>query len=85
MSITPKFIVAPPLTNDFKTFKDYTSVIQNSLSQLFQNAHIHQLLTSAPTTDEGNLGDIKLVNLSGVPYLYIKFPSPLNWKRVVLS
>lgn len=79
------FSVSPPLQNDVGSLKDMASVIQRNLSQLFTNAHTHDILTSAPTSNSGNIGDIELVSLNGTAYLYAKFPSPLNWKRIALS
>ena len=75
--------VAPPLAED-KEFQDFASVVQNNFVDLFQVAHDHPLHTSAPTTSEGNIGDIQLVNLSGTYYIYAKV-AIATWKRVVLS
>lgn len=77
--------VSPPLTIDVSTLRDYTAVIQKNLQTLYASAHTHKFQTTAPATSDGNVGDTLIVQLGTSPYLYIKFPDPLNWKRVLLS
>ena len=80
-----QFPVSPPLALDVQTLKDYTSVIQKNLRDLFNTSHNHPLMTSAPANTDGNIGDVILVQLDTSPYLYIRFPDPLGWKRILLS
>ena len=88
MSKKQKFPIAPPLSVDKENFTsflaDLTSVIQRNLEDLFFDAHLHDIRTSAPANTDGNIKDILIVNLSGTYYLYVKV-APTLWKRVVLS
>jgi len=59
-------------------------VIQRNLEDLFHCAHTHDLRTTAPSSNEGSVGDIIPVLLSGTGYLYIKFPN-IGWKRITAS
>jgi len=76
--------VSPPTGVDIKSLKDFASIIQYAFDDLFQDAHIHSLRTTAPSASDGEVGDIFLVELSGVGYIYAKLPT-LGWKRVALS
>ncbi len=70
--------VSPPLPNDVK-LSNFSQVIQNSFSDLFQAAHIHQVVSVAPTTRTGTVGDIYLFDDGTNIYLYIK--TPRGWAR----
>lgn len=76
--------ISPPTSNDINSLKDFASVIQYALDELFEEGHNHTVKTSAPTDSDGSVGDIWVVELSGVGYLYVKLPT-LGWKRVALS
>jgi len=75
MSKTQNF----PIGNDFKA-----EVVQRNLEDLFLFSHSHDVRTTEPGINEGSIGDILPVILSGVYYVYIKFPS-VGWKRAILS
>lgn len=79
--IQPKFKVAPPLIADKTSLKDYSSIIQQNMNQLFALAHTHSIFTTVPTQDQGNDGDIFLVNVNNLYYIYAKFPV-VGWKSV---
>jgi hypothetical protein len=76
--------ISPPTNNDLKSLNDFASVVQYAFEDLFETAHIHSVRTTAPTDNDGSVGDIMLVELSGVGYIYAKLPT-LGWKRVALS
>lgn len=65
-----------PIGNEFKA-----NIVQENLLELFQYAHDHAYRTEEPTIKDGNVGDIVLVDLDGLTYLYAKYPDPLNWQR----
>jgi len=69
-----------PLGNDFRA-----EVVQSNFLQLFGYAHEHNIRRAAPTDQEGTPGDIVPVILGSVYYIYVKFPSPVNWKRVAVA
>ena len=75
--------ISPPRPEDQETLTDYSSIVQDNFSQLFQSAHTHTVRTTAPDSNEGSVGDIFLVEVSGVFSIYAKFPS--GWKSVVVS
>jgi hypothetical protein len=75
--------LAPPLESD-KLFRDYTSVLQSNLEDLFNDSHVHSVRTTEPLVTEGNIGDIFLVEISGQTFLYTKFPNPTRWERTPL-
>lgn len=59
-------------------------VVQRNLSDLFLFAHEHVYRTTEPVSTEGAPGDIALVNLDGLTFLYCRYPDPLNWQRTPL-
>jgi hypothetical protein len=75
--------ISPPLEHDRDTLADYSAIIQDNAKDLFQLAHKHRYLTSAPTSNEGTVGDVFLVEESSTFKLYAKFPS--GWKSVTLT
>lgn len=68
-----------PIGDEFKA-----EVVQRNLEDLFEDAHIHNLKTTAPLVNEGSVGDIIPVELNGIGYLYVKYPT-IGWKRIALS
>jgi hypothetical protein len=64
--------------------KPSPETLQRNLEDLFQFAHTHDIRTTAPSNTEGAIGDIVPVLLSGVGYVYIKFPD-IGWKRIQAS
>ena len=75
--------IAPPLEADKETLDDYSAIIQDNFIQLFQIAHRHTVLLSAPAFNEGNIGDIFLVDDGSTFKLYAKFTS--GWKSTTLT
>jgi len=75
--------ISPPLNVDKESLSDYSAILQDNFTQLFQIAHRHKILTSAPASNEGNVGDIFLVESGGTFSLYAKFSS--GWKSVALT
>lgn len=76
--------VSPPLDSD-KKLVDYSSIIQDDFAKLFQVAHSHVgsngVLTAAPTTNQGSIGDIVIAVVSGSAYIYFK-TSTTQWYRL---
>jgi len=75
--------VSPPRPEDEDSLLDYSAILQDNFAQLFQLAHRHTVRTTAPASNEGNVGDIFLVEVSGTFSIYTKFPS--GWKSVVVA
>lgn len=75
-------IVAPPQEED-ENLEDYTAVIQAVFEEVFQDLHTHDVRTTAPTTSDGEIGDIQLVELETGKFLYIKFKA--GWFKVALT
>ena len=71
--------VAPPLKND-KELLDFASVVQSNLADLFDVAHEHSLRTTVPTSSEGSVGDLVLVNTNSQWYIYAKV-NTTTWLR----
>lgn len=80
---TQRLTVAPPTPTDVGTLNDFSSVIQQNLEELFEEAHDHKVLTNAPAETDGSVGDIALVDDGSTTKLYVKFPS--GWKSVTLT
>lgn len=68
MSIKQTKRVVPPVSTD-ATLQNFSQVIQDSLSTLYQAAHIHKIVAVAPGTNDGNVGDIYIVDGSSSSYL----------------
>jgi hypothetical protein len=84
MSRDSSIQLSPPLEADRNTLADYTSVLQRLLEDIFDDLHKHSSFTTAPTSEDGADRDIRLVELNGTGYIYVKFPT-LGWKRIALS
>jgi len=68
-----------PIGDDFKA-----EVVQRNLEDLFEDAHAHTLRTTAPSANEGMVGDVIPVELNSIGYIYVKYPT-IGWKRIALS
>lgn len=79
-----QFPVSAPLETDKESLKDFSATVNRNFEDLFGDAHTHDVRTTAPASSEGSIGDILPVVLSGVYYLYVKFPT-VGWKRVAVS
>lgn len=84
MPIDQRQKVSPPQNNDLNSLKDFASIIQQAFDDIFELAHSHPVRTTAPTANEGSVGDIQLAEIGGIGYIYVKLPT-LGWKRVALS
>ncbi len=84
MSKSQEFSVSAPLQDDRQTLADFASTIQRNFEDVFAVAHDHAVKTAAPSSQDGVVGDVVPVVISGSYYLYIKFPT-VGWKRVSLS
>ena len=71
MSLSQSSPIVPPVPTD-GNLSGFSQVIQNSFKQLFQAGHVHRLITIAPKTNDGAVGDIYLFDDSTNIYLYIK-------------
>lgn len=78
MSKVQRSPLAPPSDKD-ELLKDFTSKIQESFEDLFQDAHIHDKRTSAPSANEGEVGDMVLVETETERYVAVKYSS--GWFR----
>ena len=83
MAIRQQQPISPPRPEDREALDDYSSIIQDNYSQLFQAAHTHNVRTTAPAANEGNVGDIYLVADGSSFRIYAKFST--GWKSVVLT
>lgn len=63
--------VVPPSRTD-GMLRDFAQIIQKGLSDLYQAAHYHKIVTAAPNANDGSIGDIYIVNTSTDTYLTIK-------------
>jgi len=75
--------ISPPILNDRDTLDDFSAVIQRNIEDLFELAHKHRYRTSAPSSNEGDVGDIYLVEESSTFKVYVKFPS--GWKSATFA
>lgn len=78
MSKTQQSPLAPPSEKD-EQLKDYTSKIQEGFDSLFEDSHFHDKRTEAPASNEGQVGDIVLVETETERYIAIKYSS--GWFR----
>ena len=79
MTIRQQQPVSPPRPEDRESLDDYASITQDNFRQLFQIAHRHGVRTTAPSSNEGNVEDIILVETSTEKYIAVKFSS--GWFR----
>lgn len=88
MSLSQKNPVTPPLESD-RQLTDFASIIQDNLRQLFQNGHVHLgqngVLTSAPTANDGQPGDVMLGVVSGTAYIFIKTDRRTWWQSAAFT
>ena len=73
MSKTQHSPLAPPAETDKEKLEDFTSKIQEGLEALFLDAHSHDIKTAAPASNEGEVGDIALVNDGTTRYIAVRF------------
>lgn len=78
-----RILLAPPSVLDTNSLRDYTSVIQQVFEELFEEAHDHQVRTTAPAENDGSVGDMALVDDGSTTKIYAKFPS--GWRSISLT
>jgi hypothetical protein len=82
MAKSQKHQVNPPTDSDREMLTDYSSVIQQSLGDLFLAAHDHLVLTANPPTSAGAIQTVSIVDTGTSVYLVVKtkrgwFKSPV--------
>jgi hypothetical protein len=80
MSIQQPGNLAPPIPSDRLTLVNFTAILQRLYGTLFQAAHNHTIVTTVPTSNEGNVGDIYIVQTTSSTHLYAKLAS--GWTQV---
>ncbi len=66
--------IAPPSQEDLDNLlDDYTSILQANLLELFEGSHDHAVLSADPSSNQGEVGDIALVNDGSTRYIAVKF------------
>ena len=71
MAESQKAPVVPPQAGDTGLIA-YTTNIRRNIEDLYQDAHTHTVMTTAPKSTDGSIGDIKIVNDSTGVYLVFK-------------
>lgn len=64
--------VVPPQPSD-SMLRDFSQIIDGNLKALFQAAHIHKIVTVSPTSRDGAVGDIYLLDTPSVKKVCVKF------------
>jgi hypothetical protein len=64
--------VVPPRPTD-RMLRDFAQIVQASMLALFQAAHVHKIMTTAPTSRDGEVGDIYLLDVAGAKKVCVKF------------
>lgn len=84
MALSQGLPVVPPIESD-KQLIDYSAIIRRGFDTLFQAAHNHVgkngILTTAPTPNMGQVGDILIGVVSGSAYIYFK-TGDTTWFRL---
>ena len=70
--------VVPPQPSD-RNLRDFSQVIQQCMMALFQAGHVHKIVTSDPSANSGNIGDIYLID-GASKYIAVKFNS--GWFKI---
>jgi len=64
--------VNPPIQSDRPSLTDYSQNIQGNMVILFQSAHDHLVLTDNPSSKEGSIQTISIVDNGTSVYLVAK-------------
>jgi len=84
MALSQTAQIVPPLDTD-KQLVDFANIIQRNLATLFQAGHVHVgsngVLTAAPTSTQGGIGDILIGLVGGSAYIYFK-TDKTTWYRL---
>ena len=83
MAIRQQQPISPPRPEDRETLDDYSAIFQDNFIQLFEEAHVYTIRSTAPAANEGSVRDIFLVEDGSSFKLYAKFTS--GWKSVTLT
>lgn len=78
MSLSQTPPVVPPVAGD-SGLKNFAQVIQSSFLKLYQEAHVHRIITVVPKANDGEVGDIYIFDDKTNIYLYIK--TPRGWAK----
>lgn len=66
--------LAPPSKEDLDNLlNDYTSKIKEAFDELYQDSHVHDVRSSDPASNEGEVGDIVLVDDGTNKYLAVRY------------
>lgn len=66
--------LAPPSQVDGEQgLPDYTAKIQESFTDLYESAHDHEVRSSTPTSSDGAIGDILLIDDGTNKYLAVRY------------
>jgi hypothetical protein len=65
--------VSPPQPADAELLNDFAAILQRNLEELYQDAHTHDFLSTDPSTSDGAVGDIQLVDDGTNKYLVIRY------------
>jgi hypothetical protein len=64
--------INPPIYTDRETLTDYSKNIQDSMVILYQAAHDHLVLSANPSSKEGSVQTISIVDTGTSVYLVVK-------------
>jgi hypothetical protein len=64
--------INPPVPPDRPTLTDYSQNIQGNFRLLYQSAHDHVVLSSNPSTNDGAIQTISIVDTGTSVYLVVK-------------
>lgn len=82
MAIKQTQPVVPPTLSDVR-LSDFSQIIDKNLITLFQAAHVHKIVTAAPSANDGNVGDIYLLDTTTLKQVLIKFNT--GWYAVAVT
>lgn len=64
--------INPPIPSDRPTLTDFAQNIQGNMVVLYQSAHDHLVLSSNPSTTDGAIQTISIVDTGTSVYLVVK-------------
>lgn len=71
MPVSQASKVVPPLQSD-TSLSNFSQIIQSCMQTLFQAAHVHKSIITAPKINDGSVGDIYLFDDGTSIFVYIK-------------
>lgn len=72
-----------PVAFDQKGLDTVVTMTQLNLERIYDKLHEHPVGTDVPASSDGTVGDVRLVDVSGTPYIYAKLSA--GWARVALA